>query len=459
MSYVAPSLEEQIFESDVIVRASLLSATAGTETVPSGEGVSPTYRAVQRLSFTIHEYLKGTGPSEAEIEIVVRGKRTYLTRTQASSVAQAAVSRRNTTWDGWQGILFLETLNPPFQPAGGASGAEQGATASAYAFAQYNYGGETEWHYSIDTLSRVWLPASGDSRGPTGQSSDNANQEFIIDGSVTPPPVVSLTGLRGEITEFEAEMEAGEGITGFKECVSRRILRERHRRAVPWTPIQSQSSLDSGLTSGTEINRRNFPYVSPKYDKFWLTGPDMDLFESMNDDSDSDPNNGYDQTINTARPLPEGVYEFQVHRQRYNLFPCNFLPTDAYIEWTVTVTAPSGTLHEAFFDPGAAGAAVGFSAGGGSLAPAGFSVRGAATSISGLQWQNGSAVLTLAPYAPLTGYDIDFIAPDGSATLTLSAAAASANIASGTLTWSVADQPWHDGDQLMLRIREHSASP
>ena len=457
MSYVAPSLEEQIFESDVVVRASLLSATAETETVPSGEGVSPTYRAVQRLSFTIHEYLMGTGPSEAEI--VVRGKRTNSTRTQASSVAQAAVSRRNTTWDGRQGILFLETLNPPFQPAGGASGAEQGATAPAYAFAQYNYGGETEWHYSIDTLSRVWLPASGDSRGPTGQSSDNANQEFIIDGSVTPPPVVSLTGLRGEITEFEAEMEAGEGITGFKECVSRRILRERHRRAVPWTPILLESSLDSGLAAGTEINRRTFHHDNPRYDRFWLSGPDMDLFQALIVDSDSDPSSGYSRTINTARPLPEGVYRLQVNRQVHVYFPCNFVPDDSYIDWTVTVTAPSGTLHEAFFDPGAAGAAVGFSAVGGSLAPAGFSVRGAATSTTGLQWQNGSVVLTLAPYAPLTGYDIDFIAPDGSATLTLSAAAASANIASGTLTWSVADQPWHDGDQLMLRIREHSASP
>ena len=457
MSYVAPSLEEQIFESDFIVRASLLSATAETETVPSGEGVSPTYRAVQRLRFTIHEYLKGTGPSEAEI--VVRGKRTNSTRTQASSVAQAAVSRRNTTWDGRQGILFLETLNPPFQPAGGASGAEQGATAPAYAFAQYNYGGETEWHYSIDTLSRVWLPASGDSRGPTGQSSDNANQEFIIDGSVTPPPVVSLTGLRGEITEFEAEMEAGEGITGFKECVSRSLGRERHRRAVPWTPHLQYSSMDSGSAAGTEIDRSTSNHYVPKYDRYWLTGPDMDLFQALIVDSDSDPHNGYSRTIGAARPLPEAVYRFQLHRQVYTYFPCNFVPDDGYRLFEVTVTAPAGTLHEALFDPDAAGFAVGFSAGGGSLAPAGFSVGGKAAVITGLKWQNGSVVLTLAPYVSLAGYDIDIIALDGSVSSTLSVAAATANSASGTLTWSVPEQPWHDGDQLMLRIREHSASP
>ena len=74
---VSPSLEEQIFTSKVIVRASLLSATAGTETVPSDPGVAPTYRALQVLRFRAHEYLNGTGPEETVV--VVRSDHSYLT--------------------------------------------------------------------------------------------------------------------------------------------------------------------------------------------------------------------------------------------------------------------------------------------------------------------------------------------------------------------------------------------
>ena len=55
---VSPSLEEQIFYSDTIVLASLASASAGAETVPSDPGVAPTYRPVHELRFTVHEYLR-----------------------------------------------------------------------------------------------------------------------------------------------------------------------------------------------------------------------------------------------------------------------------------------------------------------------------------------------------------------------------------------------------------------
>ena len=59
---VPPSIEEQIFRSTTIVRATLQSATAAVETLPSDPGVTPTYLAVQELRFTVHEYLKGERP-------------------------------------------------------------------------------------------------------------------------------------------------------------------------------------------------------------------------------------------------------------------------------------------------------------------------------------------------------------------------------------------------------------
>ena len=113
---VSPSLEEQIFDSDTIVRASLVSASAVTETAPSDPGVAPTYRAVHELQFTVHEYLKGSGPSE--IVVVVRGEHTYLAESDALAWAQSELSVPKTDWDDRQGILFLKTR--PYQLGGGS---------------------------------------------------------------------------------------------------------------------------------------------------------------------------------------------------------------------------------------------------------------------------------------------------------------------------------------------------
>ena len=66
----------------------------------------------------------------------------------------------------------------------------------------------------------------------------------------------------------------------------------------------------SGSAAGTEIFRHNFPshYRMPQYDRFWITGPDAEQFQTSLDDDDTDPGTGYDTIIVTARPLPEGKY-------------------------------------------------------------------------------------------------------------------------------------------------------
>ena len=113
---VSPSLNEQIFDSDKIVRASLASATAGTESVPSEPGVAPTYRAVSELRFTVHEYLKGSGASE--VVIVVRDEDTHVSQEDALSRAQDRLKQRQTTWDDREAVLFLragESFDGPFQ--------------------------------------------------------------------------------------------------------------------------------------------------------------------------------------------------------------------------------------------------------------------------------------------------------------------------------------------------------
>ena len=447
---VPASVEEQIFTSRVIVRASLLSAAAKTETIPSGEGVAPTYRAVQELRFTAHEYLKGSGPSVAVV--VVRSEHTYLTEAEAQRVADKSVSRRNTAWDGRQGALFLQPLYPSSTPAGAETAPGQ-ASAPAFQFTVSN-NGQSEWDYSIDTVSRSWLPAE-ETANATDQTSAAASVMFITDGAKLPHPTISLADLRSKIAASEAEIKAGAGIPGYLGCLRDRFIRERHFRKNPYVNPQLKATIDSGHAAGLELSRDEAPPQGSEYHNFWLSGPDKELFKASVVDNDDDPYNGYFYALSTDRPLPGDVYKVLYNIQLYNGFPCNFKPDDAYDEWTVTVTAPPGTLHEAFFDPAAlTGGGVGFSGASGVLSPAGFSVGSAATTIQGLAWQNGSVSLTLQQYVSLDGYSLDFIGLDGRMTLTLDAGSATVDGAQGTLTWAAAEPPWHEGDMLMLRIRE-----
>ena len=61
-------------------------------------------------------------------------------------------------------------------------------------------------------------------------------------------------------------------------------------------------------------------------------------------------------------------------------------------------------------------------------------------------------VLETDPFNRIEGLHLYFIELDGSTGLVLSASSATVNATAGTLTWSVAEQPWELGDQLMLRI-------
>ena len=63
-------------------------------------------------------------------------------------------------------------------------------------------------------------------------------------------------------------------------------------------------------------------------------------------------------------------------------------------------------------------------------------------------------VLTLDTHVSLCEYVFDFIALDGSASLSLLTDDATIDSTAGTYSWPMTSQPWEDGDKLMLRIRE-----
>ncbi len=71
----------------------------------------------------------------------------------------------------------------------------------------------------------------------------------------------------------------------------------------------------------------------------------------------------------------------------------------------LTVTATSDrTLHEAFFDPVALGAAVETDATNGYLQPAAFSLDGGTLTITSLKWESGTVTAELSPSVSLADY-------------------------------------------------------
>ena len=413
------SVEERIWLADIIVRATLESTT----------GVSLNFRAV--------EYLKGTGPTTFTV--------------QADTVG------RPTQWDNQEAVLFLSR-------GSGAQG-RASSTSSAFEFADTTewkfwdlgweptreYTGTLPEGYTIGSRNPVWLPAST-AGGTRSASSSTPSSYEPGDG-----PSISLADLRTKI----AWVEGGAGVDGYDDCIAASLAHMRFFRdwetyhGQPWQMKQAERETASGLAAGRVLSEdHSSDYLPPpqRYPVRWLTGQDATLFSVGVVDDDADSTNGFGTRLTTARPLPGGTFRFVGRIQSGEYVPCNFVPEHHGLEWTVTVAAPADTLHEALFDPAAIGAAVGADAANGVVEPAGFTVGGTATTLQALKWESGVVTMELSPAASLSGYDMDVIELDGSISVTLSVADATSN-AGGRLTWAVANQPWHVGDQLMLRLR------
>ena len=442
---VAPSLEEQIFTSSAIVRATLQSSSGATTTATGGG-----HQAVQELRFTVHEYLKGSGPST--ITVAVRDDYVYASEATARAAATAAVAQRTTTWDAREGVLFLSALDDAYTPTGGA------AAGSALGFTRSNPG-QSAWAYSVDTLSRAWLPA----QQAAGSTSAAGTQTYITDGARTPAPTITLAALRAQIATLAAELKAGESVAGYKSCVADRIMFKRYRRAEAaqsggtWVPSERAIQLASGAAAGTEIYKMAFNYNDPQYNRLWLSGPDAARFQTTRVDADTDPANGYAQTTASARPLPAGVYRVHHNLQHHGKIPCNFVPDQAYIVLAVTVTAPIGTLHEAFFDPVTIGAGVGAGGGQGALTSTAFSVGTTSTAFQRLVWDAKYIQLNLSAPVTLSSHALEVIGSNGKAALQLNfKQATSAPLPGGGQAWRwrvcTTTAPWKTGDQLMLRL-------
>ena len=453
--YAGDSLiEEKIIESLVIVKATMTSFLSEVITEADGR-----YSVALEFNLDVSEHLKGTGPSSI-VAVWVDGS-SYDTNDEATDAKVIILAERDGQWDDREAIIFLYGVGSGL----GASLDTKLQLADHFLLYVGDPYSPDDFYSLHSKRHKAWLPAAS-STGSTGDS-----QEFLLDlppppGSTSTAPTITLGDLKTRITEIAAEFRGGDGSQAYRDCVVekyRYIRNQRNwpeERGEPYTLWNINQSFVSGRPRGTVLDQRKAygGYPDTKV-ALWLEGRDSALFDTSDGDStasDTDSDGEYDtikydQIITFARPLPAGEYRFDLKEPwRYHII-CNFVISN---EWTVTVNAPGGTLHEAFFDPVTDGTAVAADDSNGVLKPASFTVGGTATEITGLGWSNNEVVLTVDTHVSMGGHVLDFIELDGSVSLSLFANDATVDSAAGTYSWPMTTEPWENGNKLMLRIRE-----
>ena len=451
------SIEEQILWDDVVARVRLISVDGAVVVEPGG-----TYRGALEFRFRVLEYIKGSGSAEVVAVTIDEGR--YDTASAARAAVPGMVAARDTRWDEREAIVFLGDYH-----------AQNGRTT--YLFGGHTVYGEDGYTVASRHL-KTWLPEAATTTVTGARSTDVAEKRFLLDApsdagaqgsssrSVSPPePTITLGAFKAKVAELEAEVGAGDGSEEYWNCV---FWKYNNQRGLKWDAANgllphrtTAYDLGSGLPAGSFVYEAYNAGIPGRPGTYWLEGSGKDLFtvETTTDPIRSAGPLGDRTTtglrISTARPLPAGDYTF-VSEGRWGGWICRTQFTELERRLnrhtrTVNVTSPAGTVHEAFFDPVTIGSAVGADATNGVLYPAAFTVGGASATITSLKWESGAVTMELNPSASLAGHAIDFIALDGSVSLTLSFDDATQS--GGTLTWSVAAQPWSAGDLLMLRIR------
>ncbi len=449
--YATASLEERIYTSDIVVRAYVLTASGGV------------------VHFSAAEYLKGNGPSEF------------------------AVPSEHAAVPGVEAVLFLNAVSPP--PSGTSTLQIQGQSSPgtpSYSFEDSDaelreYAGNRPDGYGPASNNPVWLPVqtlaasppqSGNATstpadnsvivtdvvqaGPTPCSTDEwpQNDPDCADTIKASTDTISLSDLRTKINWVEANNDND----AYSRCVhiSLRSIRDSRDWKAYYGQRRDFNELDVAIDSGAAAGEVIVDYGgtgwgagSSSYDKVWLEGRDTALFKSSIVDNDSDPSNGFASNVTTLRPLPASSYQITSRLQPHWLNPCNFASDLNGLHVNVVVTAPEGTVHEAFFDPATTTDGIGYVTSTGVLEPAAFG----GGVITTLTWQNGNVRVVTNPAGALASTTLDFIALDGSTALSLDPDVATSTSTGAALTWDVSPAPWKAGDQLMLRVTKDPSPP
>ncbi len=462
------SLEERVAGADVIVRANLRSVTSGIERWQPDSQDSPTYVGTIEHRFAVLEYLKGTGDNE--VVGVVWGDEPggNLTQDEATQAGADLLTQRKATWDGREAIIFLED---DFESL--IDFPQDGRYVLGSIDLDIGYLGD---YYTIASLNeKQWMPAVAGARGGNSRSSSANSQRFLLDvpasgrgggasaaSGQSEDQTITLGALRKAIANIEREISDGGGSSAYRECVyhkykeAARVAWIKEARGGNYFHVVHEQDMLSGLPRGTHVYSFIVSQQLLVEDHGWTEpSPPFSIVELLGSDGvHFSPR--WPAQVFTNRPLPAGEYRFFYNAVFNELIPCDGKPQEdkETNEVVVTVTAPAGTVHEAFFDPVSSGDAVGYFGTGDALKPTSFSIGDANTTIQSLKWEDSAVTMGLSPYNALTERILDFITGDGTTALSLEVTAATGDGTAGTLTWAVGTQPWSSGDELMLRITE-----
>ena len=460
------SLEERIAKYPTVVKARMTSESI--EVVAGAARLQGKYFAAVKFDLAVSEYLNGTG---ADSITAIWGGDDFDNRQEAEDALPDIRARRDTQWDNREAVFFLQDVPVNLIPTLQGDNHYFLASGSGFSYRD-NYSLSSKYH-------KLWLPAAAAATGATGQSGTAGDgQEFLLavptgpvgaagaSGASTPAgSTITLGALKQRIAAVTAELNAGDGSEEYKDCVRFKYRFERQdryfiaqgegRRVEPMYPTHE---FDSAQPAGATIYEDQVAGAesSEKRSKLWFDGRDADLFNVVT--GDLVPVRSaftFTQSVVSARPIPAGEYRANNNFLRFPFIPCNHVFT---YEMTMTVTAPEGTVHEAFFDPVVIGAAVGADGSRGVLKPASFAIEGVGTTdIKRIRWESARVEMQIDPPGRPTGHHIDFIALDGTVVLRLDFDDAVDVVEEGrtrALTWGVCERPWNDGDLLMLRISE-----
>ena len=432
------SLEETVLMSDVIAVVNLKAVDRGVGVWKFDEDIG--YAKTLEFTFQVDEYLKGSGDDQI-VGVVFDWSQVFNTAAGANLGKDPDPDRKE-HWDNRKAVIFLRD-----------DGKDPGLNWEAD---RYYLGLSNDWEgesYSIANIYyRPWLPAvSGDEK------------RFLLqpDLGESSPQTITLDSLKMMVSAFDIAL-AGQ-TDAYKDCAlyhyrwQREVRYKKESLGGVYHYIRDDVTVGSGMPKGAKVFTHRLAPVaianeppSGKRGEFVLAGRDEQYFTGA-----------MPGEIFLGRPLPQGEYRVNHAYLPNRLIICGGTVPETEMgrfELFVTVTAPQGTLHEAFFDPVQDGKAVVADSTVGVLEPTTFTdANGASATIQRIAWEAeaggvGTVKLTLSPHDGLAGHTVEFIALDGQVALSLAVAEAQADAKNGTLTWKVESQPWQAGDKLMLRV-------
>lgn len=272
------SLEQRIWQSDIVVRANLSNVSPGG------------------LIFDVVEYLKGKGNDRI--------------------LVKAQTKDRDTQWDGQEAVLFLDDRCTPWE------GAYRFTDTTVWRFGEVDwwpwpdtYTGDLPEGYTLSTRNPVWVP-----RHTLSLDEIREKVAWIEGGDNGEDYDECIRRALWTIREYD-DLAAYDGKKRELYSISK-IVRPGRAGVV----LQ-------------RFHTRHSSAEHPRYWNGWTEGNDAGLFSVQIDDDDDDPANGFGQTLTTAKPLEPGVYRFIQRHQDSLAVPCDFMhPETGGLRYVLTAT-------------------------------------------------------------------------------------------------------------------------